>query len=105
MPDLIVNFIFSLCNFSDLFKKMSAAVPAVFDNPQWEAARKALEAVSPQKKKSDVSNVDQGSTIQNQESPMQSDPPVNGKELSAQELYNQNFALYKQRPAMFPNRP
>ena len=81
-------------------------MPAVFENPQWEAARKALEAVSPQKKKSDTSNSDQESVGQNQESPLrQSDRPVNGKELSPQELYNKNFALYQQRPQMFPNRP
>ena len=80
-------------------------MPAVFENPQWEAARKALEAVSPQKKRPEVGSSDQESMVQNQEGPMQGEPPVNGQELSPQELYNKNLAMYKQRPQMFPNRP
>ena len=86
---------------------MSSDGSTVFENPQWEAARKALEAVSPQKKKesnsTDKANSNQGQ--ENAEKPAQNDSTANGNEMSPHDLYYQQFSQFKQRQAMMMNRP
>ena len=86
---------------------MNSEDSTVFQNPQWEAARKALEAVSPQKK-IEASSTDKADGNQGQEKAekaSQNDSTVNGKDLSPHDLYYQQFSQFKQRQAMMPNRP
>ena len=84
---------------------MSSEGSTVFQNPQWEAARKALEAVSPQKQKKDTNDTEQTKSNQSQGNNASRDSAMNGNDISPQELYYQHFQQFKQRQGMLPNRP
>lgn len=74
----------------------------VYDNPIWENARKALEAVSPKKGQSQMSDSlenNAGNFPNHMNGGM---PPRPG--MSPQEMYYQHYSNFKQNQGM-PNRP
>lgn len=74
--------------------------PAVFDNPIWEKARKALEAVSPKKGQNQ-----QPDTVKNGGNFLNGGGMPPRPEMSPQEMYYQQYNNFKQNQNMHNQPP
>ena len=81
-----------------MFQMATASEPVVFDNPIWENARKALEAVSP--KKQVKNNPTEKEEPQNNGIGNGVAPPPG--EMSPKDMYYTQFSNYKQHQNMMP---